>query len=154
MHYDSFIKWNNKVAWIRSLTSRAIRLCSANKLKDELSNIKQFASYNGFPRWITNKIVRESINPHPRRVDDDEDTQDIYMFLPYAGKEAESIVLRCKKRLFRLFRKDLKIKFRIHLQSKKLSFLTSNKDRTPILSSSNIVSLRITHNITTNVLDA
>ena len=61
------------------------------------------------------------------------------MFLPYAGKEAESIVLRCKKRLFRLFRKDLKIKFRIHLQSKKLSFLTSNKDRTPILSSSNIV---------------
>ena len=139
VHYDSFIKWNNKVAWIRSLTSRAIRLCSANKLKDELTNIKRFASYNGFPRWITNKIVRESINPHPRRAEDDEDTQDIYMFLPYAGKEAESIVLRCKKRLFRLFRKDLKIKFRIHLQSKKLSFLTSNKDRTPLLSSSNIV---------------
>ena len=139
VHYDSFIKWNNKVAWIGSLTSRAIRLCSANKLKDELTNIKRFASYNGFPRWITNKIVRESINPHPRRAEDDEDTQDIYMFLPYAGKEAESIVLRCKKRLFRLFRKDLKIKFRIHLQSKKLSFLTSNKDRTPLLSSSNIV---------------
>ena len=61
------------------------------------------------------------------------------MFLPYAGKEAESIVLRCKKRLYRLFRKDLKIKFRVHFQSKKLSFLTSNKDRTPMLSSSCVV---------------
>ena len=139
VHYDSFIKWNNKVAWICSLTSRAIRLCSTNKLKDELANIKRFASYNGFPRWITNKLVRESTNPHPRRVNDDEDTHDIYMFLPYAGKEAESIVLRCKKRLSRLFRKDLKIKFRVHLQSKKLSFLTSNKDRTPMLSSSCVV---------------
>ena len=139
VHYDSFIKWNNKVAWIRSLTSRVIRLCSANKLNEELATIKRFASYNGFPRWITNKLVRESTHPHPRRVNDDEDTHDIYMFLPYAGKEAESIVLRCKKRLYRLFRKDLKIKFRVHLQSKKLSFLTSNKDRTPMLSSSCVV---------------
>ena len=61
------------------------------------------------------------------------------MFLPYFGKEAETVVLRCKQRLFKLFKKDLNIKFKVHLQSKKLSFLTSNKDRTPILSSSNVV---------------
>ena len=138
VHYDSFIKWNHKVAWIRSLTSRATRLCSANKLKDELANIKKFASYNGFPRWIANKLIKESTSPQ-RRPKDDEDTHDIYMFLPYTGKEAETVILRCKKRLFRLFRNDLKIKFKVHLQSKKLSFLTSNKDRTPLLSSSKVV---------------
>ena len=139
MHFDSFIKWNHKVAWIRSLTSRAIRLCSANKFKDELANIKRFASYNGFPRWVVNKFIRERTNPHPRRFEKDEDTVDIFMFLPYSGKEAESVVNRCKQRLFKLFRKDLNIKFKVHLQSKKLSFLTSNKDKTPLLSNSNVV---------------
>ena len=141
MHYDSFVKWNNKVAWIRSLTSRAIRLCSAHKLKDELANIKRFASYNGFPRWIANKLIRECRNPQPRRITDveDQESHDIYVFLPFAGKEAENVVLRCKKRLFRTFKKDLNIKFKVHLQSKKLSFFTSNKDKTPILSCSNVV---------------
>ena len=84
VHYDSFIKWNHKVAWIRSLTSRANRLCSANKLKDELANIKRFASYNGFPRWIANKLIKESTSPQ-RRPKDDGDTHDICMFLPYTG---------------------------------------------------------------------
>ena len=133
VHYDSFIKWNKKVAWIRSLTSRTIRICSANKLNDELTTIKQFASFDAFP------LVKESTHPHPRRVNDDEDTHDIYIFLPNAGKEAESILLHCKKGLSKLFRKDLKIKFRVYLQSKKLSFLTSNKDRISILSSSCVV---------------
>ena len=50
MHYDSFVKWNHKVSWIRSLTTRAIKLCSPNKLKEELANIKRFASFNGFSR--------------------------------------------------------------------------------------------------------
>ena len=105
VHYDSFIKWNNKIAWIRSLTSRAIRLCSANKLKDELANIKRFASYNGFPRWIVSKLIRESTNPRPRTLEDDEDTHSIYMFLPYAGKEAETVILRCKKTSLQTFQK-------------------------------------------------
>ena len=60
MHFDSFVKWGHQVSWIRSLTSRAVKLCSANRLKDELKNIKRFASYNGFPRWVTNKVMRES----------------------------------------------------------------------------------------------
>ena len=107
-------------------------------LKDELANIKRFASYNGFPRWIANKLIKESTSPQ-RRLKDDEDTHNIYMFLPYTGKEAETVILRCRKRLFRLFRNDLNIKFKVHLQSKKLSFLTSNKDRTPMLSSSTVV---------------
>ena len=61
------------------------------------------------------------------------------MFLPYTGKEAESVIFRCKKRLFKLFKKDLKIKFKVHLQSKKLFFLRSNKDRIPLLSSSSVI---------------
>ena len=140
MHFDSFVKWNHKVSWIRSLTSRAVKLCSPNKLIDELNNIKRFASYNGFPRWVSNKVIRESRNPRPRENEEEEEgSHDIYMFMSYAGKEAESVIIRCKKRLFKLFKKDLNIKFHVHLQSKKLCFYTSNKDKVPHLSNSSVV---------------
>ena len=61
------------------------------------------------------------------------------MFLPYNGKEAESIVTRCKKRLTRLFKNGRKVKFNICLQATKVSFYTSNKDRIPFLSSSGVI---------------
>ena len=143
MHFESFTKWNHKVAWIRSLTSRAKRLCSANKLAEEIKNIKRFASYNGFPRWTTNKLVRETLSnrqQHQQRTEEEEqDITTLYMFLPYAGKEAENVVIRCKKRLFKLFKKEVKVAFKIHFQATKLSFYTSNKDKTPLLSNSGLV---------------
>ena len=61
------------------------------------------------------------------------------MSLPYAGKEAENVVTRCKKRLFKLFKKEVKVVFRIQFQATKLSFFTSNKDRIPLLSNSSLV---------------
>ena len=83
--------------------------------------------------------MRESRHPRAREDDEEEVSQDIYMFVSYAGKEAESVILRCKKRLFKLFKTDLNIKFHVHLQSKKLCFFTSNKDKIPHLSNSNVV---------------
>ena len=50
---------------------------------------------------------------------------------PYFGMEAESVVFRCKKCLFKPFMKDRNVQFRIHFKTRKLSFFTSNKD-TPI----------------------
>ena len=139
VHHDSFTRWNHKVAWIRSLASRAKRLCSPTKLKDEIKNITRFASYNGFPRWTVKKILRENMNRQQRRENDRDESEKIYMFLPYCGKEAESVVFRCKKRLSKLFKKDLHVEFRIHFQTTKLSFFSSNKDKTPFLSSSSLV---------------
>jgi hypothetical protein len=141
VHFESFTKWNHKVAWIRSLCSRAKKLCTPNKLTAELDNIKRFASYNGFPRWIVNKIMKQVSTNRPTNNDEEEEEvkNTIYMFLPYAGKEAESVVLRCKKRLFKLFKNNLKVEFRVHFQTAKLSFYTSNKDKTPLLSNSFLV---------------
>ena len=61
------------------------------------------------------------------------------MFLPYAGREAEQVVMRCKKRLAKLFKKDVKVIFKIQFQATKLSFYTSNKDKVPYFSSSCLV---------------
>ena len=44
VHYDSYTKWNHKIAWIRSLTNTAKKLCCPSKLTNELNNIKKFAA--------------------------------------------------------------------------------------------------------------
>ena len=139
VHYDSFTKWNHKIAWIRSLTTRAKKLCSPSKLPDELTTIRKFASYNGFPKWIVKKVMQQSLQ-NRRAVDQETEEMDtLYMFLPYTGKEAESIVTRCKRRLSHLFKKEKKVKFSISFQSTKISFYTSNKDRIPLLSNSGVI---------------
>ena len=61
------------------------------------------------------------------------------MFLPYNGKHAESIVHRCKKRLWKLFKKEKKVKFDVCFQSTKISFFTSNKNQIPKLSNSEVI---------------
>ena len=61
VHYDSYTKWNHKVAWIRSLTNRAKKLCSSSKLAKELNNIKKFAACNGFPKWIVKSVIRQNL---------------------------------------------------------------------------------------------
>ena len=138
VHFNSFSKWNNKIAWIRTLVTRAKRLCTKNKLKAEIKKIEKFASFNGYPRWIAKKVIKESTSTRIITASNEEyDT--IYMSLPYMGNEAENVVSRCKKRLFKLFKKEVKVKFRIHLKTTTLSFFSSNKDRTPSLSNSNLV---------------
>ena len=140
VHYDSYTKWNHKIAWIRSLTSRAKKLCCPSKLSNELNNIKKFAAFNGFPKWIVKNVIRQSLgNKRNNDIDSDEEIEKLYMSLPYNGKEAECIVKRCKKRLKKLFKKEKTVKFSISFQSTKLSFFTSNKDKIPILSSSGVI---------------
>ena len=123
------------------MTNRAKRLCSPSKLPKELATIRKFASYNGFPKWITRKVIKEGLQPR-RDIVNEQETEELdtlHMFLPYNGREAESIVTRCKKKLARLFKNDRKVKFNIHFQSTKVSFFTSNKDRIPFLSNSGVI---------------
>ena len=85
------------MVWIRSLVTRAKRLCSPDKVKKEIDNIKRFASYNGFPKWIVNKEVKRCQELSKKEKKQcDEDITTLFMFLPYIGKESEYIVKRCK----------------------------------------------------------
>ena len=52
-HYSSF------TPWLRALVQRAQKICSThNLLNNEIQKIKDFASWNGFPRWSVNKIIK------------------------------------------------------------------------------------------------
>ena len=127
------------MAWIRSLVNRAKKLCSPGKLQHEIKNIKKFASYNGFPRWIAKNIIKQSLTRRNAHETEDTNKETLYMFLPYNGKEAENIVQRCKRRLQKLFKKEKYVKFDVSFQTTKISFYNNNKDTLPKLSNSNVI---------------
>ena len=141
VNYDSHTKWNHKVAWIRSLVTRAKKLCSPGNIKKEIANIKRFASYNGFPKWMGNKEVEryQHQQPQKEKKENDEDSTTLFMFLPYIGKESEYIVKRCKRKLFRMFENKKKVIFNVQFRTTRLPFFASNKDKIPFLSNSHVV---------------
>ena len=55
---DSFtlLKW--KMVWIPSLVYQAKKMCSKEKLPEELHLIKKFACWNGYPKNIANAIIK------------------------------------------------------------------------------------------------
>ena len=138
VNYESYTKYNHKVAWIRSLITRAKRLCSANKLTEEVKSIKKFASYNGFPKWIVDKTIKMA-NHQPTSNEDNQEQEPATLFLslPYMGSQSEQIVKRTKKKLTRFLKE--KVKINAFFKTTKLSFFTSNKDRIPLMSNSSVI---------------
>ena len=51
-----------RVSWIENLTTRAKNICSPVYLKSELERIKYYASWNNFPKYVTNNIMKKVIN--------------------------------------------------------------------------------------------
>ena len=144
-HYESFTKWGHRVAWIRSLVNRARNLCDPSKLKQEIRTIKKFASWNGFPKWIANSVVKKAMEPqhrHQEREDalqDQEQGETIYLSLPYLGSQGETLVKRTTKKMRRLLKREKNVQIKVFLETTKMSFYTSNKDRTPYLNNSRVV---------------
>ena len=137
VNFNSYTKFNHKVAWIRSLITRAKRLCSPGKLKCEIDNIKRFAAYNGFPKWIVKSTIQKCNQPKTNQNEDDDEVPSISMSVPYIGKESEQVIRRMKKRLARTFKERVRIN--VFFKSTKISFFTSNKDKTPLLGNSFVV---------------
>ena len=138
VNYNSYTKFNHKVAWIRSLITRAKRLCSANKLNEEIRNIRKFASYNGFPKWVVNKTIKTANQRNHREVEDtEEQPKSLILSLPYIGKQSEQIVQRSKKKLSRFLKEKVIIK--TFFKSTKLNFFSSNKDKISLMSKSFVI---------------
>ena len=62
VNYSSNISWVFQTSWIKSLATGAKNICSLIYLKGELNSIKRCASWNGFPKYITNKIIKQIIS--------------------------------------------------------------------------------------------
>ena len=65
VNFTSFVPWTYRILWIRSLVTRASRICAPNKLSSEISIIKKFASWNDFPKSVVNSIINKTLNTPP-----------------------------------------------------------------------------------------
>ena len=55
--FSSFVPWYHRISWIRSLVYRTKRICDKGLSKEGIRDIKKFASWNGFPRIVSNKLI-------------------------------------------------------------------------------------------------
>jgi hypothetical protein len=115
VHLSSFTPWCRKTAWLRSLVYRAHKICSNSVLlKNELQNIAHFASWNGYPRRLANKLI-ESFTPKSspndnttittNTEDNVTDPPKIWIHLPFVGKRGNILIKSCTTKITRLLKR-------------------------------------------------
>ena len=130
-HFSSFTPWSRKVAWIRALVQRAIKICSTQQLlRLEIQDIKQFASWNGFPRWLSDKLIHSftSQTPKPTR-DNNDPVHTIWIKLLLIRKKGNFLIRNCTRKISRLLKRP--VKFVNHWDVVESNTFTSQKDPTP-----------------------
>ena len=61
VNFTSFVPWTYRTSWIKTLVTRASRICAPNKLSSEINIIKRFASWNDFPKSVVNSIINKTL---------------------------------------------------------------------------------------------
>ena len=61
-----------------------------------MMNIRKFASYNGFPKWVVDSTMKKA-NQQKMLNDEEEEHISLCLALPYIGNAFEQIIKRSKK---------------------------------------------------------
>ena len=100
-HFDSFVPWKHRIAWIRSLLCRITTICSPSKLTHELPFIKKIASWNGFPKHIVSSLIKRfnkrttnDIDNNTTEMNDTRPT--LWLEMPYIGTKGEQLLRSLK----------------------------------------------------------
>ena len=134
----SFVPWKWKTAWMRSLITRAKKLCSKNKLHPELEIIKKFASWNKYPKSVVNAMIKRVLSiPKDKPNTDDDKRKKVYFNVHYAGDVGDQLVKQCWRKLSRCTKE--RVNFVTKYSVTKLSFFTNMKDKIRSLSKSYVI---------------
>lgn len=134
--------WNYKKSWIVSLIKRAKVICSDDNFKTQLKTIKKFSSWNGFPKFLVNKIVKRALTTPNRPTENNNDNNDVitlWVRIPYLGDSNTILVKSLINKLRRYFQTNKTIEFKIIYTTTKLSYYTNLKDHTNYLNRSHVV---------------
>ena len=87
--WESFGPTSQKIALIRSLTSRAIKICSDTALPDEVAKLKELFANNGYPAQIVERTILDAIAKHESKPADcvnlKEEADRVFLRLPWWG---------------------------------------------------------------------
>ena len=142
-HFDSFVPWKHRIAWIRSLLSRIHKICSPTKLSQELQFLKKIASWNGYPKHVVSLLIKRFKQHQSTSNEDNNETETndnrpiLWLEMPYIGTKGEQLLRGFKKKLLRCLNINVQIKTRI--TTTKLNLFTNTKDKVPKQNKSNVV---------------
>ena len=98
--WDSFCDTRQKIGLVRSLTSRAIKICSEHLREDEFNNLRRIFEQNGYPRNVINNMIRSVVSLRTRSAGDPSDklmaqrvaacvkTDPVVLRLPWLGRKS------------------------------------------------------------------
>ena len=140
VNYTSFVLWTHRIAWIRSLVTPALKICSSNKLSQELTLIKKSVSSRDFPKYIFNRIFRKTLQAHddtsqPNRAAKQKESVVTYFRFPYSGDKGFQLLKSCIRKIKVNCKNDQPVVFKI-LYVCKMEFFCNTKDRTHIINQS------------------
>ena len=107
-HFDSFVPWKHRIAWIRSLLSRIHKICSPTKLSQELQILKKIASWNGYPKHVVPLLLKRFKQHQSTNNEDNNETETndnrpiLWLEMPYIGTRGEQLLRGFKKKTFTL----------------------------------------------------
>ena len=94
INHRSQISRKLKTSWVKSLYHRAHKICSNKQsLNKQVSQLKTFMSWNGYPKRVRNSAVKWlEINRSRAKSTDDDEREKIWLDLPDNGKQGEQLV--------------------------------------------------------------
>ena len=141
INYNSYEPWHTKTAWVRALDDRTHNIYSNDNLfQKQVVRIKKVMSWNGYPRYIRNKIIKRLENRKNTKNNytlEQENIATIFCRLPYAGVQGETLIKNLVRKLKRHIDKPFKL--RNIYRTKKLSYFCNTKDKVPEYLKSHIV---------------
>lgn len=140
--WDSFCDTRQKINLVKSLTSRAIKICSPATLEGELNNLRRIFSENGYPDDIVNNTMKRvkdastaSLNTSSTPPAEGEPSDKLVTLkLPWKGR----ISARFRKDIERTVRESFRVHLRVYFSTKK-AFSPAVKDVLPTTMQSNVV---------------
>ena len=101
--------WKLKISWIKALHDRATKIYSSNKfLHDQINRIRTFMSWNSYPKYVRNSIIKRLQQKKTAVQKDDKSVIKIWIRLHYLGNEDEELLKTCIRKLKRCFKTNVK----------------------------------------------
>ena len=135
MRWNSFAPSKGKCNLVKSLTHRAVKICSPNHLQGELSNIKEIFSNNDFPDHVINSCISNKMASMSAESKLGPSKCPIYARLPWKGRVSQQFERQIKSAVSSCFKAaELRI-----INITKSMFSHTHKDVLPSSTLSNIV---------------
>ena len=91
LNFQSFCSKRRKIGLIKTLYSRAQKICSPEYLSDEINNIKSILKLNGYPEMLVNRVIKSQSTNSNIVKPYGPDKCPILLKLPYIGVESKLI---------------------------------------------------------------